>query len=219
MLLAAFAASLALAGLPSPDRFVPRVDNPWYPLQPGSVYVYRGVKDGKSARDVVTVTKATRTIAGVRCTVVSDRLFLAGRLAERTTDWYAQDKAGNVWYFGETTAELSASGKVTSRAGSWLAGVDGALPGIYFPGRPRVGLSGRQEFYRGEAEDHFAVVDLATRVTVPNGTFPQALLTKEWTPLEPGTLDHKFYARGIGTVLEVTVKGGDERLELVSFRR
>src|SRR2546430_12836074 len=115
MLVAAYAAALTLAGLPSPGQFVPRIDNPWYPLRPGSVYVYRGVKDGKSARDVVTVTRATRTIAGVRCTVVADRLFLDGRLAERTTDWYAQDKAGNALSFGETTAELSKAGKGASR--------------------------------------------------------------------------------------------------------
>src|SRR6266516_6084752 len=219
MLLAAFAASLALAGLPSPDRFVPRVDNPWYPLQPGSVYVYRGVKDGKSARDVVTVTKTTRTIAGVRCTVVSDRLFLAGRLAERTTDWYAQDKAGNVWYLGEATAELDLAGRVTSTEGSWQAGRQGAQAGIYMTAQPMVGQSRRQEYYKGHAEDHFAVLSLRASVSVPFVTSKRALLTKEWTPLEPGTLDHKYYVRGIGEVKEVAVKGPTERAELVSVRR
>jgi hypothetical protein len=214
VLAAALVASLSLAG-----GFTPQVDNPWYPLRAGSVYVYRGVKDGKPARDVLSVTARTQVVGGVRCRVVDDRLYLSGRLAERTTDWYAQDKAGNVWYFGESTAELGLTGKVTSRAGSWRAGVDGARPGIFMPANPRVGQAGQQEFYRGQAEDHFAVLALAVSVRVPYGSFAKALLTREWTPLEPGTLDHKFYVRGIGTVRELTVKGGDERLDLVSFRR
>ena len=88
-------------------EFVTRVDNPWFPLTPGTVYVYRGIKGGKSSRDVVTVTHATRTIEGVKATSVHDDLYVEGRLEERTTDWYAQDTAGNVWYFGETTAELN----------------------------------------------------------------------------------------------------------------
>ena len=128
------AAALALAasaggGVPAPSQFVARVDNPWFPLAPGSVYVYRGVKDGKAARDVVTVTHRTKRIQGVPCVVVEDRLFLGGRLAERTTDWYAQDRAGNVWYFGESTAELDKRGRVTSTEGSWQAGRDGAVAG------------------------------------------------------------------------------------------
>jgi hypothetical protein len=209
------AAALAL----TPAHFAGRIDNPWYPLLPGAVYVYRGVKDGQSARDVLTVTSRTKTIDNVSCTVVEDRLYLGGRLAERTTDWYAQDRSGNVWYFGESTAELDRSGKVTSRAGSWQAGVNGAQAGIFMPAHPRVGLSGRQEHYRGQAEDHFTVLDLSASVTVPYGSFSHALLTKEWTPLEPGVLDHKYYVRGIGTVLEVAIKGPLERLELVSFTR
>src|SRR5205823_3009146 len=136
-------------------EFVTRVDNPWFPLTPGTVYVYRGVKDGKPSRDIVTVTHATRTIDGVRSTSVHDDLYVEGRLAERTTDWYAQDRAGNVWYFGEDTAELDAKGRVTSREGSWLAGTHGAEAGIYMPGRPVVGRGGRQEYLKGRAEDHF----------------------------------------------------------------
>lgn len=207
----------AAASKSSPVTFAPRVDNPWFPLIPGTTFVYRGVKDGKTARDVFTVLHATRTIEGVRCTSVSDRLYLAGRLEERTTDWYAQDRRGNVWYFGEATAELDRAGHVTSREGSWLAGRDGARAGIYMPAGPQVGQSGRQEYYKGHAEDHFAVVSTNARVSVPFVSSNRALLTKEWTPLEPGVLDHKFYARGIGTVLEQTVHGGNERNELVSF--
>ena len=212
------AASAPAAG-PNPGDFVARVDNPWFPLVPGTTFVYRGVKDGKAARDVVTVTHATRTIQGVRSTAVADRLYLAGRLEERTTDWYAQDRGGNVWYFGEATAELDRAGHVTSTEGSWLAGRNGAKAGIYMTARPTVGQSRLQEYYKGHAEDHFAVVSLRARVSVPYTTSNRALLTKEWTPLEPGTLDHKYYVRGIGNVKEVTVKGPLERSELVSVHR
>jgi hypothetical protein len=212
------AASASASG-PDPGDFVGRVDNPWFPLVPGTTFVYRGVKDGKSARDVVTVTHATKTIQGVHCTAVRDRLYLAGRLEERTTDWYAQDRRGSVWYFGESTAELDPAGHVTSTEGSWLAGRDGAQAGIFMTARPIVGQSRRQEYYKGHAEDHFAVVSLRARVSVPYTSSNRALLTKEWTPLEPGTLDHKYYVRGIGNVKEVTVKGPLERSELVSVQR
>ena len=211
-------AAFASAG-PAPSRFVPRVTNPWFPLRPGTVYVYRGEKDGKPSRDVVTVTRRTKLVAGVRCAVVDDRLYLRGRLEERTSDWYAQDKAGNVWYFGEDTAELDAHGRVTSREGTWQTGRDGARAGIYMPAHPRVGQRGRQEYYAGHAEDHFQVLSLSARVQSPAVSSRHALLTKEWTPLEPGVVDHKLYVRRIGTVREQTVKGGSELNVLVSVRR
>ena len=196
--------------------FTARVNNPWFPLRPGTVYVYRGVKDGKPSRDVVTVTHRIKTIQGAPCVVVADRLHLAGRLEERTSDWYSQDRQGNVWYFGEATAELDRHGHVATTEGSWEAGRDGAKAGIYMPAHPVPGRFGRQEYYRGHADDHFEVLSLQAGVSVPYLSSRRALLTKEWTPLEPGVLDHKFYVRGIGTVLEQTVRGGDERNELVS---
>ena len=211
-------AAFASSG-PAPSRFVAHVTNPWFPLRPGTTWVYRGEKDGKPARDVVTVPGRTKLIAGVRCTVVWDRLYLPGKLEERTTDWYAQDKAGNVWYFGEDTAELDAQGRITSREGTWRTGVHGARAGIYMPAHPRVGQRGRQEYYAGHADDHFQVLSLSAHVRTPAASSGRALLTKEWTPLEPGTIDHKYYVRGIGTVLEQTVKGGSERAVLVSVRR
>ena len=165
----------------------------------------------------MTVTHRTQTIEGVPCVVVEDRLYLRGRLGERTTDSYSQDSRGNVWYFGERTAELDANGHVTSTEGTWTAGVDGAQPGIYMPAHPYLGQSGRQEYYKGHAEDHFKVIGLFGTVSRP-GT-KNTLLTQETTPLEPGTVDHKMYVRGIGTVLEQTVRGGDERNELVSVTR
>lgn len=205
------------AGMPPASSFSARVDNQWFPLRPGTRYVYTGVKDGKRSRDVMTVTHGTKTIDGVPCVVVQDRLYLLGRLAERTTDWYSQDSRGNVWYFGENTAELDKHGHVTSTEGTWTTGVDGAQPGILMPAHPRVGQSGRQEYYKGHAEDHFKVIGLFTTVAPP-GT-KNALLTQEATPLEPGTVDHKLYVRGIGTVLEQTERGPNERNELVSITR
>jgi len=217
VLVAALPAPAESAG-PSPSDFAPGVDNPWFPLRAGAVYSYRGVKDGKASRDVVRVTSATRTIQGVRCTAVSDRLYVTGRLAERTTDWYAQDRAGTVWYFGESTAELDRAGRVTSTEGSWLAGRGGARAGVFMPAHPRVGQSFRQEYLKGQAEDHFAVLSLHARASTPAVSSKRALLTKEWTPLEPGVLDHKLYVRGVGLVDERTVKGGDERNVLVSWK-
>jgi hypothetical protein len=205
------------AGHQTQSRFSARVTNPWFPLVPGSVYRYRGVKDGEPSREVMRVTHRTRTIDGAQTVAVSDLLYLRGKLEERTTDYYSQDTDGNVWYFGEDTAELDRNGNVKDTSGSWLTGKDGARPGIFMYARPQVGQSARQEFLKGEAEDHFQVVRLGQHVTVPFKRFGNVLLTKEWTPLEPGVLDHKFYARGIGTVLEQTVHGGNERNELVSF--
>ncbi|MEA2436532.1 MAG: hypothetical protein QOF65_1088 [Thermoleophilaceae bacterium] len=227
-LIAVLTLAAALAGCGSssskpssqpPPHFASVVDNPWFPLKPGTTLVYRGVKDGKPSRDVVTVERGTKTIEGVRCTVVSDLLHLSGKLEERTTDWYAQDAIGNVWYYGERTAVLDPSGRVKSTSGSWQSGVNGARAGIYMPARPQVGQSGRQEYYKGQAEDHFRVKSLPVKVRTPGASSTQALLTEEWTPLEPGVLDHKYYVRGIGTVLEQTVKGGTERNTLVSVRR
>jgi hypothetical protein len=199
--------------------FTANVTNPWFPLRPGSVYRYRGVKDGEPSREVMTVTHRTKTIDGARCVVVSDLLYIRGKLEERTEDYYTQDAKGNVWYFGEKTAELDEHGNVKNTSGSWMAGVNGAKPGIFMFVHPRPGDSARQEYLKGEAEDHFEVVSLRETATVPFKTFRGAMLTKEWTPLEPDVIDHKYYARGIGTVLEQTVKGGNERNELVVFRR
>ncbi len=210
-------ASRGTPPMPAPSTFSAHVDNPWFPLLPGTRYVYAGVKDGKRSRDVMTVTHQTRTIEGVPCVVVHDRLYLRGRLEERTTDWYSQDSRGNVWYFGENTAELDTHGHVTSTEGTWTAGINGARPGIYIPAHPRVGQAAEQEYYKGHAEDRFRVIGLFSTVSPP-GT-KNTLLTQETTPLEPGTVDHKMYVRGIGTVLEQTEKGPNERSELVAVTR
>lgn len=202
-----------------PSDFTARVDNQWFPLTPGTTYVYRGSDAGQPSRDIVTVTHKTRRVDGVPCVVIEDRFYVSGRLAERTTDWYSQDKQGNVWYFGEATANLDENGHVTSTYGSWEAGRDGARAGVFMPARPRIGQSFRQEFYAGHAEDHFRVIGLQASVRTPYVSSKRALLTEEWTPLEPGVIDHKLYVRGVGTVLEETIRGGSERNELVSVRR
>jgi hypothetical protein len=212
--LVCFCVCAALVGAAHGDAagrsYVRHVTNPWFPLTPGTRYLYVGVKDGKPSRDVVTVLAATRTIQGVVCTAVSDLLYERGKLEERTTDWYAQDRAGDVWYFGEDTAELDRNGHVTSTEGTWLAGRNGARAGIYMPAQPQVGQTGRQEYLKGHAEDHFKVIGVFGR---------NAVLTQEWTPLEPGVLDHKLYVRGTGTVVEQTEHGPNERNELVSMKR
>jgi hypothetical protein len=199
-----------------------RITNTWFPLARGSVYVYEGQKDGKAARDVMTVTRKVKTITGIRAAVVNDRLFLNGRLAERTTDWYAQDKRGTVWYLGEKTAELNAHGKVTSTEGSFLNGRDGASGGIFMPAHPAVGQSFQQEAFKGQAEDRFRILDMAATVTTPAVSSNNAMLTEETTPLERGVVDHKYYVQGIGTVSEQQVAGAPpgqaESSQLVSFQ-
>jgi hypothetical protein len=202
-----------------PSDFVAHVDNRWYPLKPGSRYRYRGVKEGVHMVDKLHVTHRTKTILGVRTTVVHDVILIHGKPREVTDDWYAQDRDGNVWYFGERTKELDPHGNVTSREGSFRAGVDGARAGLFFPGHPRVGQSARQEFYRGHAEDHFKILDRNAPVSVPFVSTRHAIRTKEWTPLEPGVVDNKYYVAGVGTVREAAVKGPVERLRLVSFNR
>jgi hypothetical protein len=209
--------------LPAPSEFAPRVDNPWFPLHPGATLIYRGRKDGEPSRERLTVLTRRKRILGVSCTVASDKLYVRNgrrwRIEERTRDWYAQDHRGNVWYLGEATAELNLDGSVKSREGSWRAGVDGARAGIFMPAHPHRGQSGIQEMYKGEAEDHFRVLDLDAIVETRAAITSHALLTREWTPLEPGVVDHKFFVPGVGTALEETVKGGDELNELVAIRR
>lgn len=200
----------------NPDDFVKVIDNSYFPLTPGTTFVYEGESEDETIRDEIFVTNETRTVMGVNTTVVRDREFADGELAEETFDWYAQDKDGNVWYFGEDSKEYE-DGKVVSAAGSWEAGVDGAQPGIIMKGNPQIGDTYRQEYLAGEAEDMAEVLSLNDSVSVAYGSFENCLKTKEWTPLEPGIEESKYYAAGIGLVLEMAVKGGSEKLELVDI--
>jgi hypothetical protein len=202
---------------PAPSHFTHgRVDNRWFPLKPGNRYVYRGSEDGVRERDVLIATYRTRPVDGVVCRVVFDRVWKHGRVVERTHDFYAQTNGGTVWYFGERTATYDRHGHVKSREGSFMSGIDGAQAGIFMTPRPHRGPSYHQEDYPGHAEDVFTVVRHHARVRVPTLSTRDALLTKETTRLEPGVVDHKYYVRDIGTVREVTVKGGSESLRLVA---
>jgi len=204
----------------NPADFTTEIDNPYWPMRPGSRWVSRE-SDGEGGvqRVVVTVTAETKRIAiGVEARVVHDVVGKGGKPVEITDDWYAQDADGNVWYMGERTAEYE-NGKVVSRAGSWEAGVDGAQPGIVVPAEPRAGLSYRQEYYAGKAEDRAEVLSVAEQVEVPFGHFTEALLTKDLTPLEPDVVEYKLYARGVGPVLTLDVSGASGREELVSYAR
>ena len=200
-----------------PADFVSQVDNPWFPLEPGAKWRYRGTDEDGPFRDVMHVTHRTKTVLGVSATVVHDVVLRDGKRREVTSDWYAQDRSGNVWYFGENTRELNRHGHVTSREGSFRAGRDGARPGVLFPGDPKPGQRARQEYYPGHAEDRFEVLDRGASVSTPFVSTNHAVRTAETSPLEPGVVDNKYYARGIGDVKEVTVKGPTERLRLVSF--
>ena len=203
----------------SSGDFVAHVDNPWFPLVPGSKYVYRGREGSTRMTDVLRVTRRTKRILGVRTTVVHDVVRKHGRPEEVTNDWYAQDRHGNVWYFGEATRNLDRHGHVISTEGSFKAGRDGARAGVYISGHPQVGQRARQEYYKGQAEDRFRVLDLDAHAAVPYVTTHHALRTREQTPLEPGVVDNKYYVRGVGTVREVAVKGPTERLRLVSLEK
>jgi hypothetical protein len=201
-----------------PAELTTEIDNPWWPMTPGGRWVYRETDtDGTVQRVVVTVTDRTKEIAnGVEARVVHDVVSEGGELVEVTDDWYAQDAERNVWYLGEETAEYE-NGKVTTRAGSFEAGVDGAEAGVAMPADPQPGLAYRQEHYEGEAEDRAEVLSLDEQVEVPAGHYTGALMTRDENPLEPKVSEHKFYARGIGPVLTLDVSGGTGREELVSF--
>ena len=201
-----------------PGEFVPAVDNPYLPLTPGTTLRYRGRLDGEPATDVFAVTNATRQILGVPVTVVHDQVFVRGELIEDTDDWYAQDADGNVWYFGEDTKELE-NGQVVSTEGSWEAGVDHARAGIFMPARPEVGQSFKQEDAKGVAEDCSRIVALDATVKTPFVSSDNALKTEEFSLLEHGVLDNKYYVRGVGLVKEQTIEGGDDVMELVSITR
>jgi hypothetical protein len=198
-----------------PADFSNEIDNPYWPMAPGSRWVYRELdEEGNEQRVEVTVTNETKTIMGIEARVVHDVVTQDGEVVEDTYDWYAQDADGNVWYLGEDTKEYE-NGKVVTTAGSWEAGVDGAQPGVVVPAAPEAGMTYRQEYYAGEAEDAAQVLSLDERAEVPAGSYDRVLLTKEFTPLEPDVLEYKLYAPNVGPVLALGISGGGGREELV----
>ncbi|HET8960023.1 hypothetical protein [Nocardioides sp.] len=199
-----------------PDDFVEGIDNPFLPLEPGSRWVYEtGGVDPETI--TVTVTDDTRVVQGVKTTVVRDVVRDSdGAVVEETFDWFAQDAAGNVWYFGEDTTEYDDRGR-PDRSGSWEAGVDGARAGLAMPAEPRVGDGYQQEAAPGRAEDRAEVLSVDESLNVAFDSYTDVLQTEDTTPLEPGLVERKYYAPGVGLVLEETVLGGSERAELVAY--
>lgn len=205
-----------LIPLPAPRDFRRHVTNRWFPLAPGTRWVYAGHGSEGGQRETVRVLHRTRTILGIRATVVSDRVTEDGVLIEKTFDWYAQDRWGRVWYLGENTT--SYDGGSTSKAGSWEAGKDGAEPGIVMFARGRIHRPYWQEYLAGEAEDQGMLLDRRAKVGVPAGRFSRVRVTKDTTPLEPGVMELKFYAPGVGLVLEVGTSPEQGKVTLVRFR-
>ena len=201
---------------PDPADFVGGIDNPYLPLRPGNEWVYE-VTGEEPQTITVTVTDETREVAGVTTTVVRDVVTGAdGEVIEETADWFAQDREGNVWYFGEDTTEYDERGRPDT-TGSWEAGVDGARAGLVMPATPRLGDGYQQEFYPGEAEDRAEVLALDGTRQLSSGAYEDLLVTEDTTPLEPGLVEQKYYARGTGLIYEETVSGGSEQVELISF--
>jgi len=200
-----------------PSNFVTRIDNPYFPLTPGTTFIYEGQTAEGFEHDEFAVTHNTRVIQGVTCVEVHDTVTVDGELTEDTLDWFAQDRDGNVWYFGENTHELE-DGLITTIDGTFMAGVNGDKPGIVMKAHPAIGDFYRQEFSLANAEDFAETLSLTESVTVPAGTFHNCLKSQETTPLETDLLEHKFYAPGVGNVLTVDATTGD-REELVRIRR
>lgn len=203
-----------LPQLPAPASFAATVDNPYFPLPRGATWVYRMHTDEGVEEDTVHVTGRTRDVAGVQAAVVHDRVRLDGRLIEDTWDWYAQDSRGNVWYLGEDTTAFEKGKRSTE--GSWETGKHGARAGLIMPARPRVGDRYQQEYLKGVAEDRGEVVSTSADGKVPWGSFRDAVRTLDTTPLEPKLKEYKYYARGVGVVLE---EEEGARLELMRFTR
>jgi hypothetical protein len=199
-----------------PANFVAGVDNPYFPLKPSTTFVYEGKTDAGLEHTEAKVSSETKLILGVTCVTVVDTVKVNGKLSEATLDWYAQDKQGNVWYFGEDTKEYK-NGKVISTKGSWLAGVNGAQPGYIMKANPVLNETYRQEYLKGQAEDMATVLSLTESASVPSGAYKNLVMTKEWSALDnPPVFERKYYAKGIGLVM---VKGSEgSRLSLTEIR-
>jgi len=196
------------------EDFVSGIDNPYLPLLPGNAWYYEGMIEDGFTQVSVQVLDEEREVMGVPAVAVRKTVIVAGQLVEDTLNWYAQDGEGNVWRLG-AAAKDPETGENSGAAGSWEAGVDGALPGVIMPAQPHVGQSYRQDYNEGQAEDMAYVLRVDGEAEVPFGSFDEVLVTEEWSPLEPGVVERKYYVRGVGLVLEETVQGGERRIGLV----
>ncbi len=199
-----------------PADFVDGVDNPYFPLVPGTTWVYEGQDDDETEHIEVEVQDETRMIEGITATVVRDTVSVGGKVTEDTYDWYAQDKDGNVWYLGEDTHEYE-DGKAVNADGSWEYGKEGALPGIVMLAHPKVGDAYRQEYRKGDAEDMGEVLEVGATRELELGTYHDVLVTEDWNPLEPDVIEEKAYAQGIGVIQEVKTAGGTGTIDLIEF--
>jgi hypothetical protein len=202
-----------------PSQFTTEIDNPFWPMKPGSQWIFRETDDeGSASKVVVTVLDKTKMIAnGVEARIVHDQVSEGGQVKEDTFDWYAQDADGNLWYLGEDTTEYE-NGKPKTTEGSWEAGVDGALPGIIMPADPQVGMTYREEYYKGHAEDAASIIGTDALAKVPYGRVTGGVQTRNFSGIESNVIEEKIYARGVGVVLEITVSGGSDRDELLSYK-
>jgi hypothetical protein len=203
----------------NPAEFSTTIDNPYFPLVPGTRFIYEATTADGRERNVVEVTADTNTVMAVATRVVHDIVLIDGKPEEETYDWYAQDTEGNVWYFGEATKALG--GPTVDTSGSFEAGQDGALPGIVMPGHPMVGDHYRQEYYKGEAEDTGKVLSLTGNESTPfTGPRSALLVTEDINPLDPAAaVENKYYAEGVGLLITVQVTGPAERSELVAIEK
>jgi len=204
-----------------------QIDNPYWPLIAGTSFVYAAESDEGCAIEKLTVTSATKSdfrgaYRDIVAHVIDERSWLSEDcdgdyvLQEATLDWYAQDNAGNIWYFGEDTKSYDDDEECPDTGGSWQAGKDGAQPGVVMLAQPRVGDAYQQELFEDEAEDNARVLRLNARVDIDSGTFAGCLKTKEWSPLEHGSIEHKYYCpSGGGLMLVNELKGGTLRVEFI----
>jgi hypothetical protein len=201
-----------------PASFSANITNPYWPMKPGTRWIYHNVEEGNPPQDIAVVaTTTTKKLAnGVTARVVRDTARVKGQITEDTIDWYAQDADGNVWYMGEQTAEFE-NGKIASRAGSWEAGKDGAMPGIMLPAEPQVGQKYRQEYKKGEAEDNGEVLATNNLVETTAGSYKKSLVTMDTSAVETTAVEYKFYAPGVGPLLALDTSGGAAREELVKI--
>jgi hypothetical protein len=202
-----------------PTNFVLTVDHPYFPLKPGTKHIFEGKIDAGFEHEEVVVSSDIKVIMGVTCTQVTDTVTLDGKLKEKTVDWYSQDKQGNVWYFGEDSKDYE-NGKVVSTKGSWLAGVKGAYPGYIMKANPKLGETYRQEYYKGEAEDWATIISLNESVQVPQGSYKNVWMTKDWAALDnPPVYEYKYYAKGIGQIMTTGGTGkGSWKVSLIEIQ-
>ena len=203
------------------------IDNPYWPLESGTTFVYEPVPNEDDVVNTIAVTSDTKTITvngkSIDCRVVYDIEEEDGHITEETWDWYAQDDEGNIWYCGEYTTEYLYDDEWnligTSNEGSWEAGVDGALPGYLILADPSPGVCYQQEYYEDEAEDRAKVLRLNAKVTLEEigESYEDCMVTKEWTQLDPGNIEHKYYKEGVGLVLIEELKEKSVRVELVEI--